>query len=216
MTPQELKQQLCEQREGMAQNHATRLHRALSWLLCAQKYEQDDDLAFITLWISFNACYSVDEHSESLGDRATFRDFIERLCKQDSEGKIYDLLWMNYSGFVRSVINNQFLFAPFWVSHHVGNDHWQSAFEQSQRKAMQALANRQVSHLLRLVLDRLYVMRNQMVHGGATYNSKVNREQVKSSRRLLAELLPVIVQIMLHDHEADWGKIRYPVVNVTS
>ena len=89
------------------------------------------------------------------------------------------------------------------------------AFAQSQRSAMHSLANQQVSQLLCLVLDRLYVLRNQMMDGGATYNSKINREQMKSSRRLLAELMPLIIEVMLHDTTTNWGEIRYPVVNET-
>lgn len=66
--------------------------------------------------------------------------------------------------------------------------------------------------MLCLVLDRLYVLRNQVIHGGATYQSSVNREQVKSSRHLLAELMPVVLEVMINDQNSDWGEIRYPVI----
>lgn len=145
MTPTELKQQLRERREGMVQSHATRLDRALSWMLCAQKYAEDDDVAFVALWISFNACYSIEEQAGSLIDRASFRHFVERICARDKTNSIYHLLWMNYSGFVRAVVNNQFLFAPFWECHREGRDHWQQTFASNKRSAMQALANQQVS-----------------------------------------------------------------------
>lgn len=216
MNAQELKQLLRVKRDGMEQNHATRLHRAISWLLCADKYRNDDDIAFINLWISFNACYSIDESTDSLSDRAKFRQFIEHICALDHQHRIYNLLWMNYSGFVRTIINNQFLFAPFWDSYNDGDTKWQTLFEHSKRSAMYALANQHVSQLLSMVLDRLYVLRNQMIHGGATYHSKVNREQLKSSCRLLTELIPVIIEVMLNNTETYWGKIRYPVVNLTA
>lgn len=213
MKPQELKQLLRDKGDGMEQNHATRLHRAISWLLCAEKYAEDDDITFINLWISFNSCYSIDENTEALGDRATFRQFIEHICAHDHHKRIYNLLWMNYSGFVRAIINNQFLFAPFWDSHYNGDTKWHTLFEHNQSSAMYALANQQVSQLLSLVLDRLYVLRNQMIHGGATYNSKINREQLKNSCRLLTELMPIIIEVMLDEIETQWGKIRYPVIN---
>jgi hypothetical protein len=117
---------------------------------------------------------------------------------------------------VRSVVNNQFLFAPFWECHRLGESHWQQTFEQNKRAAMQALANERVSELLTIVLDRLYVLRNQMIHGGATYQSRVNREQVKSSRRLLAQLMPVVIEVMLNDQDTAWGDIRFPVVAVAN
>ncbi|WP_371193446.1 hypothetical protein [Glaciecola sp. SC05] len=212
MTPHELKQQLREQRDGMEQNHAMRLHRALSWMLCADNYSNDDDLAFVTLWISFNACYSAEEQDGSLSDRSSFRQFLERICAQDTDKRIYHLLWMNYSNFVRSVVNNQFLFGPYWECHRRAENYWRQTFEKNKRAAMQALANERVSELLSIVLDRLYVLRNQIIHGGATYQSKVNREQVKSSRRLLAQLMPVVIEVMLNDQNTNWGDIRFPVI----
>jgi hypothetical protein len=182
-------------------------------MLCADNYSSDDDVAFVTLWIGFNACYSAEEQVGLLSDRSSFRHFVERICTQDSQKRIYHLLWMNYSNFVRSVINNQFLFAPFWQCYRRDESHWQQTFEQNKRAAMQALANERVSKLLTIVLDRLYILRNQMIHGGATYQSRVNREQVKSSRRLLAQLMPVVIEVMLNDQDTAWGDIRFPVVD---
>jgi len=79
------------------------------------------------------------------------------------------------------------------------------------KAAFKALANSDVSKLLSIVLDRLYVMRNQIIHGGATYQSQVNREQLRSARRMLSELLPVVIALMV-SHPDDWGTISYPVV----
>lgn len=65
-------------REDMDADHATRMHRAVSWLRCAEKYGDDDeDLSFVALWISFNACYAVND--ERLDQRfwSEFRRFVE-------------------------------------------------------------------------------------------------------------------------------------------
>lgn len=207
-----LKQQLRNHREGMENHHATRLHRAISWLLVSEAYDEDDDISFITLWIAFNACYGIEGNNAELSERQSFRCFIEALIKLDTEQRIYHLLWENYSGFVRSIVNNQFMYAPFWVSHREGDENWISGFDYSKKQAMSALANQNIASLLVIVLDRLYVLRNQLVHGGATYQSRVNREQVKSARRLLFELMPVVVATMLANPETNWGDISYPVV----
>lgn len=58
----------------------------------------------------------------------------------------------------------------------------------------------------------LYVLRNQLVHGGATYQSRMNRDQVRDGKRMLLELVPVFVEVMF-DEEIDWGPIYYPVIN---
>jgi hypothetical protein len=47
-----LRARLREKRESMSSAHATRLHRAVSWLRCAEQYaEADEDLSFIALWV---------------------------------------------------------------------------------------------------------------------------------------------------------------------
>ena len=44
-------------REGLPPNLSLRIHRALSWLNCAEQ-ANDNDSKFIFLWISFNAAYA--------------------------------------------------------------------------------------------------------------------------------------------------------------
>ena len=67
-------------------------------------------------------------------------------------------------------------------------------------------------HVLLVLFDRLYVLRNQLVHGGATWNSSINRAQVKDGAAVLGWLLPVFIDIMLENPDRDWGKPFYPVV----
>ncbi len=45
-----------EIRDELPQNMSLRIHRALSWLDCAEQ-KDDDDSKFIFLWIAFNAAY---------------------------------------------------------------------------------------------------------------------------------------------------------------
>jgi hypothetical protein len=207
-----LKEQLRAKRDTMSSDHATRLHRSISWLQCAEKYNDDDDIGFISTWIAFNALYGVDVETDQLSERASFAQFIGQLVELDADNKIHHCLWMNYSGFVKAVVNNQYVYAPFWKSQRVGDQLWEDSFSKSKKLAMTALANSDVALLLEIVLDRLYVLRNQLMHGGATYQSKVNRDQVKDGRRMLMELLPIIVNIMLNEKDRDWGKIYFPVV----
>ncbi|TLS78362.1 hypothetical protein FE236_01005 [Mariprofundus erugo] len=66
--------------------------------------------------------------------------------------------------------------------------------------------------ILSFLFNRLNVLRNQLIHGGATWNSQVNREQVKEGRMILAFLLPCFIEIMMNNPHEDWGKPFYPVV----
>jgi hypothetical protein len=51
-----------------------------------------------------------------------------------------------------------------------------------------------------------------MMHGGATYKSKVNRAQVKDAVNILKLFIPIIIDIMIENRNEDWGEIYYPVV----
>ena len=59
---------------------------------------------------------------------------------------------------------------------------------------------------------RLYALRNQLIHGGVTWNSSVNRAQVRDGRALLARVLPVMLGVMMDCPERFEGKPFYPVV----
>jgi hypothetical protein len=64
------------------------------------------------------------------------------------------------------------------------------------------------------VLDRLFVLRNQLIYGGATYKGRVNREQVQDGAGLLGTLMPIMIEIMMNANDQDWGDIAYPVVSM--
>ena len=66
--------------------------------------------------------------------------------------------------------------------------------------------------VLSTLFDRLYVLRNQLVHGGATWNSKVNRAQVKDGAEILGALLPIFLDLMMDNPQIKWPAPNYPVV----
>ena len=75
------------------------------------------------------------------------------------------------------------------------------------------MAQRDTPRVLSVVFDRLYVLRNQLVHGGATWNSGVNRDQVRDGAAVMSCLLPVFVDIMMDNSTRDWGRPFYPVID---
>jgi len=215
MTINDLKTQLRASRDSLPETLAVRLHRALSWLKCAEEQPDNIDLQYISLWISFNACYGVDEEgARSLGERELFQRFLQKLVKHDKEKAIYNCLWTQFSGPVKALIKNKFVFAPFWEAQQQGGDNsiWEPRFVKSSAAAHNFLTRQMVPELLGVVLDRLYVLRNQLMHGGATYQSQVNREQVRDGCNMLKVLMPLVIGIMLEAGEEDWGDIYYPVV----
>ena len=127
---------------------------------------------------------------------------------------VYNAIWKNFSGPIRVLLHNKYVFAPFW-QHRNGIDgfeDWEECFRDAERYFLRALKARDTIRVLSLVFDRLYVLRNQIVHGGSTWNSSVNRDQVRDGAAILAFLMPVFVDVMMDNPDEDWGRPFYPVV----
>ena len=209
-----LRKKLKDAQDRIPELQSIRFHRSISWIKAAEDHEKEVDIKLITLWIAFNSLYAIENtKNESLNERDRFAGFIDKLISQDTESRIYNLLWNTYSGAVRMLIENKYVYGPFWDAQRGLNKNWEKGFNQSITDANNALANMNVNYLLRIVLDRLYILRNQLIHGGATYKSKVNRSQVQDGCKILINLLPIMVEIMMENPEEDWGEIFYPPIS---
>ena len=191
---------------------AIRLHRAISWLKSAEKQESNLDIKFLSLWIAFNACYAVDINGfNSKPEKAKLRDFTSSLVQFDRV-RLYNLFWEKYSGPVRVLIENKFVFEKFWEYNRGEAEDYLPAFNKSITTALNCLSKENIEGLLEIVLERLYTLRNSIVHGGSTFNSKLNRAQLMDASNIMQLLIPIIIDIMLENNEHDWGEIAYPVV----
>jgi len=209
-----LKNKLKEIGDNGTEDDKIRLHRAISWLKCTEENENNPDIKFISLWIAFNACYAYDDaHLESFTEKQHFKDFILKLVKHDTQELFFNILWKKFSGPIRTLIENQYADKYFWVAQRENHQNWERSFKSTIEKGSRYLANQEVDKLLEIVLDRLYTVRNQLLHGGATYKSKVNRAQVKDAGNILSFLMPVIINIMIENIDDDWGPIKYPVIS---
>ena len=189
-----------------------RIHRTISWLKSAEKQEGNLDMKFLSLWIACNACYAVGLNGiSSKSEKAKLRDFTSSLVQFDRT-RLYNLFWEKYSGPVRVLIENKFVFEKFWEYNRGEIDDYLPAFNKSIATALNCLSKENIEGLLEIVLERLYTLRNSLVHGGATYNSKLNRAQLRDACNIMQLLVPIIIDIMLENGEHDWGEIAYPVV----
>ncbi|MCY3543459.1 MAG: HEPN domain-containing protein [Chloroflexi bacterium] len=207
-------------RASHSQDLALRIHRALSWLeraeIAGRLEPQDADSVFLFHWISFNAAYA-EETPESYDsdERSAFQDYFARIIELDSDSLIFNAIWEQFAGPIRMLLDNRYVFQPFWKHHNgaAGYDDWERRFEASKSKIRSALGMQDTVTILSTLFDRLYVLRNQLLHGGATWNSSVNRQQVEDGARIMAFLAPVFIEIMMNNPQMDWGKPYYPVVN---
>ncbi|PRH81308.1 HEPN domain-containing protein [Arenimonas caeni] len=190
-----------------------RIHRALSWLARAEAEPDDPDARFLFLWIALNAAYA-REIGAGETERGRLREFLARLVALDQDGRLHAAIFGQFSGPIRTLIENKHVYQPFWMAQQTWDqtESWREGFEAGKRAALGALMEKDTTKVLSIVFDRLYVLRNQLVHGGATWNSGINRQQVKDGATILGTLLPMVVDLMLVHPDADHGEILYPVV----
>lgn len=190
-----------------------RLHRAISWLRRAEAENDDLDTRFILLWIAFNAVYAKEfgfEHTE----REKLELFISALLAVDERKKLHRLLFRQFTGPIRTMIQNRYVYEPFWKAYreHDSSNQWEERFKRSIQVALRSLMQGETGTVLSIVFDRLYVLRNQLIHGGATWNSQVNRSQLKDGASILMALVPQIVSLMIDHAELDFGGVLYPPI----
>jgi len=204
-----------EYRDGFNPSLNLRVHRALSWLNRAEQEAKDDDARFIFLWVAFNAAYATQIDSNThFSEKSQFTQFFKRLVDTDGKKLINKLVWEQFPGPIRLLMDNQHVFQPFWdhVNGDLSEDEWKNGFDKSKAEAHQALFRSNIIGVLKILFDRLYVLRNQLIHGVATWNSQVNREQVRDGAEIMGHLVPVIIHIMMQHGAEVWGEPYYPVV----
>lgn len=194
-----------------------RVHRALSWLDRAEQ-SADEDGRFIFLWIAFNAAYANELGEQRMFEGERFSRYLEKLVELDTEQQLYSLVWQRYSGAIRVLLDNIYVYQPFW-DHSNGlasGDEWQSRFAAAKQAANVALASKNTTLALSVVFNRLYTLRNQLVHGGATWNSSMNRQQLKDANVILGDVVPIVIGIMMDNATELWGDASYPPVTDSS
>ena len=184
-----------------------RMRRALSWLARAeQEQERDDpDAAFIFYWIAFNAIYAEHQPGVYDGEQGVFEDYLTKIVPLDATGVVYNAIWMKFNGPVKALLNNQYVFKPFWSA----APEWRRRFSESKSAIERELLSRNTRAILVRTFDHLYVLRNQLLHGGATWRGSVNRDQVVDGAAVMAFLVPHFINLMLDNPTVDWGQPHY-------
>lgn len=202
-----------EMRDEQPEHLRVRIHRALSWLERAELESKDPDIRFILLWIALNAAYS-REFSLDEKERDRVHEFLRTLVARDAEtGRLQQGLVDKFTGPIRTLIDNKYTYYPFWkaLRDHDSSEEWKKRFNKERKVATKSLLNKDTATVLAIVFDRLYVLRNQLVHGGATWNGRINRQQVRDGAAILGFLVPLVLEIMLEQPDLDLGDVLYPV-----
>ena len=197
-------------------NTGLRLRRSISWASKAEKFlgEEDIDLALILYWIAFNSLYSRISNVR-LKERRDFDEFFNLLIALDKEHTIHDIIWSRFSGEIRNLVGDKYVYQPFWDQLHAGptdEKGWQDYFARANRAMLVALEKQDTPQILSLVFERIYTLRNQLMHGSATYQSSVNRKQVYNGGMILSYVVPQFIDLVLENPHIDLGEPNYPLV----
>ena len=208
-----LKEKQRRLRDGFDDALSLRVHRAISWIRGAERAAEDgdDDAAFIAYWIAFNAAYVQPWHLHEQSQAQEFRFYFERIVRLDRKGVIRNGVRRRIDH-TRRLLQNPFVYRLFWQWRYgVGYENWQDSFVRESRTVELALNRQDAVVVLKTLFDRLYVLRNQLIHGGATWAGSLNREQVRDGAAIMAALVPHFVDVMMDHPNEDWGESPYPV-----
>lgn len=212
MNYQTLKNRQRQERDAQPEGLKIRVHRALSWLQSAEQ-TADADMQFITLWIAFNAAYGVDNELERSSSGEQYNQFISKIIELDREQLIYPLIWQQFTNSIRLILDNKYIYQPFWNQQNgqANFNHWEDSFKSAKIVAQKMLINKDSAGVLSVVFSRLYTLRNQIIHGGASWNSSLNRSQINDANKFLMEIMPIIIKIMIDSPQEYWSPVSYPV-----
>ncbi|MCY4149914.1 MAG: HEPN domain-containing protein [Gammaproteobacteria bacterium] len=210
------------------QHNIDRMRRAHAWVERSENKGTEDIERFMFLWVAFNAAYGdesalrdfVDNPDKKKSESDRFLRFLRSIVEQDESGSLQRIVWKEFSGPIRVLLNNHYVFLPFWKSvwESRPNNDWKQRFGNEKNRVQKALSNQDTFTVLSIVFHRLYVLRNQIFHGGATWPSGFGRDQIRDGSRIMASLIPAIIDIMQRDISRDqdsetWGKVAYPRIN---
>ena len=182
------------------------------------------DAACIFYWISLNAAYAQDipvnlTKGKKWTDSEGFKKFADKVVERDTNNSLAGLIFEHNREILLRLTEDIYLYKDFWLARNqtLSGQHWKSRFEKERKSALQHLMSkdhRRVRDILPIIFDSLYVLRNQLIHGGATWQSSVNRDQVEMGGKILSFLVPTFVSIMIENASADWGPCFYqPTLN---
>ena len=184
-------------------NLRVRVRRSLSWLERAQKEKGDPDSEFIFHWIGFDALCSGQPPRPATKEKIDA--FLGDAIGADKNDLIYSRVIASESKTILLLVANAFVFKSFWERYYEGENspaphEWSNSLIDSVRRTIANLERKEDGALsaLEVLFERLVELRNQLVHGGATWKDGANRDQVGDGARIMSRLLPVFLDLVMN------------------
>jgi hypothetical protein len=199
--------------QAIQNNHPTcvRLHRTFSWMARCEN-ETDLDLSLIFLWIALNGLYAQwdENRREPHPDRPSLRKFIDQILALDASNHLSRLL-QDQRERVMHIFDDEFLSSFFWQQ---PNEVRAGKSKKIKFDARTWYSEGRWRLLSEHLLERIYLLRCQIIHGAATYGGKLNRDSLKKCVQMLRDLINCFLLVITeHGDQQDWGTMCYPPLN---
>jgi len=193
-----------------------RIHRCCSWLQRVEEIEQDgaDDAVLIYRWIALNCLYGRwnETSREPVPERESLRTFMDSIFQHDQDGQVSGIL-EQHRKLVMAIYEDEYLSKYFW----------EEPTDERARKTMKTkfdartwYVEKRYGMILHRLLERVYFLRCQLVHGAATFGSDLNRKALRRCSTMLGHLMPAFLLVLIdHGYDQDWGPLCYPPLRST-
>lgn len=197
------------------QSLSDRIRRALSWMKRAASVSHEDrPPRYVDLWIAFNALYGRRYYGDEAtrNDYTDFREFVSALGDiKEAASEIGKWIEKRHvQGRIRHLVENQYLYVEYWegktvpladeMKHEIDGLEW-------------AFRNQHSAKALEGLFSRLIALRNQIVHGSASADTRRNKDVLVPGILILEELLSLLVTLLIeHGRGRSWPEIPYPAV----
>lgn len=204
------------QKGSPSEEFTVRICRVQTWLGRADKAAESDDpdVAFVLYWIAFNAAYARDPSSKSNALQA-IGQYFDDILDVDRQHAVHDAIGNECRDRIETLVEIEYLIDSYWVYANSPNGGRQSKKvwmqvlnddRQAIRGAFQIDDRENTMRILQIVFQRLYVLRNQLMHGGAQFESHYNRDSVWDGVHIMERLVPIFLRIMRANQDKEWGQ----------
>lgn len=201
-------------------NWSIRTHRAISWYRRAVEVAANDtqgrDLSearLLFMWISLNALFGrwSAEERRPFPEGPAIGLFFDEVMRMDRSDTLMDCVGQSLPA-IKRLLANPYLRYDFWINPfdaRIGD-----RLTKNDAYFKLPLTRDRAFSILRETLDRVYVLRSQIVHGVSTSGSKLNRTSLTDGLRLLQRLVPAVINIVIEDGaECEWPLLCYPPID---
>ena len=196
-------------------NKKERVSRALSWYEVSKESDSDSDERLMFSIIAFNALYAQPRMPQNHAD------------SQDSQAQDYE----NRKAFLGKIFNLQHHYLFDWSSGEIvrlieirsfiylSNIFWRSTSPQKYNLLKEEIAyarektSKQIkkkdSEPLEDAIERVYRLRNQLLHGLSAHKDSYNRKQVGLCSEFMFGVVGRTIKTIINDDSEDWGKVPF-------